>query len=363
MLAVVADRIARREWPERQKAPGSRQTGRIGRDFPTSTGTDRAMHVVAVLALNGVVPFDLTIPCELFGRAASPDTRRPLYEVRVCGEAGTVRSGHFDLRCRWRLDELARAETVIVPGIEDVTTPARDEVAAALRAAADQGARIASICSGAFVLAQSGLLDGLRATTHWQAAPLLAARYPRVRVEADVLFVDEGDVLTSAGAAAGLDLCLHMLRGDHGAAVAAEAARLAVVPLERRGEQAQFIAHPPPASPANLAPLLQWLDENLHRPVNLDEMAGQAATSPRTFSRRFRQQTGTTPLQWLLTARVRRAQALLETTGLTVEQVATHAGFESASTLRERFSRIVGLSPSAYRKACGGGNVAKAASM
>jgi len=311
------------------------------------------MHVVAVLALHGVVPFDLAIPCEVFGRAFRPGANAA-YEVRVCGEAGTVRSGHFDLRAPWRLDSLADATTVIVPGIADVSVPVPDGVIAALRTAAERGARIASICSGAFVLAAAGLLDGLRATTHWRAAPALAARYPRVRVDANVLFVDHGRILTSAGAAAGLDLCLHMLRQDHGAAAAAEAARLAVVPLERHGGQAQFITHPPPSSSASLAPLLQWLQENLHRPVSLEEMACQAAASPRTFSRRFRQQTGTTPVQWLLTARVRRAQSLLETTDLAIERVATQSGFESAPTFRDRFHRTVGLSPSAYRKAFGG---------
>ena len=207
------------------------------------------MHVVAVLALHGVVPFDLAIPCEVFGRAFRPGANAA-YEVRVCGEAGTVRSGHFDLRAPWRLGSLADATTVIVPGIADVSVPVPDGVIAALRTAAERGARIASICSGAFVLAAAGLLDGLRATTHWRAAPALAARYPRVRVDANVLFVDHGRILTSAGAAAGLDLCLHMLRQDHGAAAAAEAARLAVVPLERHGGQSQFITHPPPSSSA-----------------------------------------------------------------------------------------------------------------
>jgi transcriptional regulator GlxA family with amidase domain len=319
--------------------------------IPQPGGAVCAVHVVAVVALNGIVPFDLAIPCEVFGRATLPGTMQSLYEIRVCSETDTVRARHFELRCPWRLDGLADANTVIVPGIEDIAAPVPDPVAAALRAAAGRGARVASICSGAFVLAAAGLLDDRRATTHWLAAPVLAARYPRVSVDANVLFVDQGRVLTSAGAAAGLDLCLHMLRQDHGAAVAADAARLAVVPLERQGGQAQFITHPPPTSSASLAPLLPWLDENLHRPVSLDEMARQAATSPRTFSRRFRQQTGTTPLQWLLTARVRRAQLLLETTGLAVEQVATQSGFESAPTFRDRFCRTVGLSPSAYRKA------------
>ncbi len=292
------------------------------------------------------------MPCEVFGRAALPGAEPP-YEVRVCGEAGLVRSRHFDVRVPRRLDGLADAGTVIVPGIEDVAAPVSPGVVAALRAAAGRGARIASICSGAFVLGAAGLLDDRRATTHWLAAPLLAARYPRVQVDVDLLYVDQGRILTSAGAAAGFDLCLHMLRQDHGAAVAADAARLAVVPLERQGGQAQFITRPPPTSSASLAPLLQWLDENLHRPMSLDEMARQAATSSRTFSRRFREQTGTTPLQWLLTARIRRAQSLLETAGLSVEEVATQSGFESAPTFRDRFCRTVGLSPTAYRKAFG----------
>lgn len=172
-----------------------------------------------------------------------------------------------------------------------------------------------------------------------------------MRADPNVLFVDDGQILTSAGAAAGLDLCLHLIRRDLGSAVAADAARLAVMPLEREGGQAQFIVHAPPSSSASLEPLLAWLVDNLHRPIVLDEMARKAATSSRTFSRRFRQQTGTTPLQWLLVARVRRAQALLEKTDLAVEQIATHVGFDSGSTFRDRFCRTVGLSPTAYRRA------------
>ena len=176
-----------------------------------------------------------------------------------------------------------------------------------------------------------------------------------MHVDANVLFVDNGQILTSAGAAAGLDLCLHLVRRDLGSAAAANAARLAVMPLEREGGQAQFIVHAPPSSTASLGPFLEWLADNLHQPVTLDEMARRAATSPRTFNRRFKQQTGTTPLQWLLTARVRRAQSLLETTSLAVEQIATQTGFDSAPAFRDRFSRMVGVSPTAYRKAFGAG--------
>jgi transcriptional regulator GlxA family with amidase domain len=316
---------------------------------PSAFAQDRAMHVVAVVVPHGVIPLDLAIPCGMFGVSPVPGAQAH-YKLQVCGEAKTVRSGGFKVVAPHGLDRVARADTVIVPGIEDIDAPVSPKIIAALRAAAKRGARIASICSGAFVLAAAGLLDGRRATTHWLAAASLAARYPRVQVDPNVLFVDEGQILTSAGAAAGMDLCLHMLRNDLGAAAAADAARLAVVPLERRGGQAQFIKHPAPTSSASLGPLLKWLDENLQRPLTIADMARRASTSLRTFSRRFHEQTGTTPLQWLTTARVRRAQSLLETTQLGVERVATLTGFKSAPTFRDCFRRTVGLSPSDYRK-------------
>jgi transcriptional regulator GlxA family with amidase domain len=308
------------------------------------------MHTVAVLALDDVVPFDLAVPCEVFGRAAALGRDGPpVYRVLVCGESPTVRSQHLDVKVRHGLSALRRAQTVIVPGIA-IEARISEKVVTALRACAQRGTRIASICTGAFVLAAAGLLDGRRATTHWLAAPDLAARFPQIGVDPNVLFVDEGQILTSAGAAAGLDLCLHLIRRDLGAAAAAQAAKLAVMPLEREGGQAQFITHPPPVSSASLAPLLRWLEGNLHRPIRVDDMARKAAMSFRTFNRRFREQTGTTPLQWLLTARVRRAQSLLESSRLAIEQVATRTGFESAASFRDRFQRIVGISPRAYRR-------------
>jgi transcriptional regulator GlxA family with amidase domain len=310
------------------------------------------VHIVAVIALPGVVLFDLSIPCGIFGRAVGQGGR-PAYEVRVCGPIRTVQTRPVELSVPWGLKAAKTADTIIVPGVEDVTLPVPEEVLTTLRAAARRGARVASICSGAFVLAEAGLLEGRCATTHWKAAPVLAKRYPNVAVDPNVLFVDAGKILTSAGAAAGFDLCLHMLRQDLGAAAAAEAARFAVMPLEREGGQAQFIIHPPPASSASLAPLLLWLQANLHRPIPVEEMARRARASVRTFSRRFRQQTGTTPVQWLLHARVRRAQALLETCDLPIELIATQAGFESGATFRDRFRRIVGVSPAAYRRAFG----------
>jgi transcriptional regulator GlxA family with amidase domain len=235
-------------------------------------------------------------------------------------------------------------------------------VLAALREAAAAGTRIVSICVGAFVLAEAGLLDGLRATTHWIAAELLARIYPSVEVQPDVLYVDNGQILTSAGAAAGLDLCLHLIRRDYGSAVAADAARLSVMPLEREGGQAQFIVHehPPVPQGSTLEPLLQWIEDNLSHEVTLGTMASRSGMSERTFSRRFREQTGSTPLQWLLRARVRRAQYLLENSDHTVERIAQQAGFGSPTAFRERFRRVVGTSPQAYRSAFHGRPVAEA---
>ena len=319
------------------------------------------MHVIAVIAFDGVVPFELAMPCEVFGHAVLAGRDAP-YVVRVCGEAARIKTSAFDLQVPFGLDQVAAADTVIVPGIADHQRPIPTAVVAAVRDAAARGARIASICTGAFVLAACGLLDGRRATTHWRAADALAARYPAIEVDPDVLFVDAGAVLTSAGAAAGMDLCLHMLRRDHGAAVAADAARLAVMPLERDGGQAQFIVHAPPASAATLAPVLHWMLQNLHRSPKLAEIARHAGMSTRSFSRRFREQLGTTPLQWMLAARVRRAQALLESTRLTVEQVALQVGFDSAVTLRERFARQLSISPARYRRAMGGGSVGRSRS-
>lgn len=252
------------------------------------------MKIVAVLATHGVLPFDLATPCEAFSRIRTADGR-DAYRIRVCGESRDIKAGAFDIRVQWGLKDLAGADTIIVPGIANPTMPIADEVLDALRKAAADGIRIASICTGAFILAAAGLLDGLRATTHWLAAPELTARYPRIEVDSAALFVDNDQILTSAGAAAGIDLCLHLVRRDYGAAVAAGAARLAVVPLARDGGQSQFIVPEPPSSKSALGPLLAWIESNLDRPLPLKEMAARAAMSTRTFSRRFREQTGTRP--------------------------------------------------------------------
>jgi transcriptional regulator GlxA family with amidase domain len=310
------------------------------------------MHTVAVLALDQVIPFDLSTPIEVFTRTRLPDGR-PAYRVRVCSESPEVDTGYFTLRAEWGLEALADADTVVVPGTADPARPLPGAVHAALGAVAERRTRIASICTGAFVLAAAGLLDGLRATTHWAAADRLAAAYPAIEVDPDVLYVDNGQVLTSAGAAAGLDLCLHLIRRDHGSAVAADAARLSVMPLEREGGQAQFVVRRQETAPAGsrLEPLLRWMADHADRPLTVAEIAARAGTSPRTLTRRFREQTGTTPLQWLHRQRVHQAQHMLETTEHSVERIAARVGFGSATALRDRFRRVAGISPQAYRRA------------
>jgi transcriptional regulator GlxA family with amidase domain len=318
---------------------------------PDRVGTEGRRHLVAVVAFDGVVLGDVSTPCEVFGRVRDGEGRA-FYDVRICSIAPEVESEHVALKVSWRLSSLTRADTVIVPGIADLDRAIPETLLRALRRAIDRGARIASICTGAFVLAATGALDGLRATTHWRGASELARRYPRIDVDPNVLYVDNGNVLTSAGAAAGFDLCLHLVRLDLGAEAAAEVARVAVMPLERAGGQAQFIVHEPPAGDqTSMGPLLTWIGQNLRRQLSLPVIARRAAMSTRTLSRRFREQVGATPAQWITRARVRRAQRLLETTGLAVERVATESGFGSAAVMREHFSEIVGTTPLAYRRA------------
>ncbi|MEV5427888.1 helix-turn-helix domain-containing protein [Streptomyces sp. NPDC052701] len=311
------------------------------------------MHSVVILVLDEVVPFDMAAPMQVFDWTRLPDGR-PAYRVRLCAESPQVRAdGGFALRVDRGLEALADADTVIVPGRSPRAAPPSARVLDALRQAARAGTRIASVCVGAFVLAEAGLLDGLRATTHWVAAAELARRHPRVEVQPDVLYVDNGQILTSAGAAAALDMCLHMIRRDLGSAVAANAARMSVMPLEREGGQAQFIVHEHPPVPRGsaLEPLLEWIEDNLAGEITLGAMAARAGMSERTLSRRFREQTGTTPLQWLLRARVRRAQYLLENSDHSVERIARQAGFGSATAFRERFRKVAGTTPYAYRAA------------
>jgi transcriptional regulator GlxA family with amidase domain len=305
-------------------------------------------HVIGVLALDGVVPVDLSIPCAVFERVEDADGA-PFYEVRVCGEAPDVRARSFGVRVPYGLKALVSADTLVIPGIEDMTAPVSQSVLTTIREAWAAGARIASICSGAFVLAATGLLDGRRATTHWLGAGLLAERHPAIDVDPNALFVDEGRVVTSAGASAGLDMCLHLVRRDLGQTAAAQAARLAVAPLDRDGGQTQFIRHEPPRTSATLAPLLEWMLENIDQPLGIGAMATRAGMSERTFARRFQEQTGTTPMQWFLSARVRRGQELLESGSASIDQVALASGFASPITFRKSFRKLTGVSPATYR--------------
>jgi transcriptional regulator GlxA family with amidase domain len=313
-------------------------------------------HLVAVVAFDGVVLGDLAAPCEVFGRVRDANGH-PAYDVRICGMRPKTTSKDVTLTVRWPLTLLRKADTIVVPGIDDLERSIPDVLVSELRRAIVRGARVASICTGAFILARTGTLDGRVATTHWLAASELARRFPAITVNPDVLYVDHGAVLTSAGAAAGLDLCLHLVRRDYGAVIAADVARAAVMPLERAGGQAQFIVHEQPDVPhATFGPLLIWIEQHLRHDLSLPVVARRAALSGRTLSRRFREHVGTTPAAWIARARVREAQRLLETTKLSVEAVAETAGYGSATVLRDRFSALVGVTPLAYRRSFSSAN-------
>lgn len=308
--------------------------------------------MVAVLALEGVVGFDLGIPCQVFSCVRLGNSRQP-YAVRVCGvrrSVGATAAGRpcFGVEAPYGVDELLHADTVVVPGIAPPFAPPAAEVLATLREAAARGARIASICTGAFVLAAARLLRGRRATTHWAAAQELARRYPDVTVDPDVLFVESGAVLTSAGVAAGLDLCLHLVRTDHGAAVAGATARAIVMPPERAATHPQLVGYREDVD--ELAPVLAWMEQHLHRPLTVTEIARRAGVSERTLSRRFRDRTGTTPARWLGRQRLLRALHLLEASELSVDQVAVRSGYGSTVALRGHLHRELGMGPRAYRR-------------
>lgn len=294
------------------------------------------------------MPSDLATPCDVFSRACLPNGEAA-YEVVVCGERRRVRSASFDLYVPNGLRVLAGAHTVVVPGCVDPSIKVSRAVLLALQAAAASGSRLASVCTGAFTLAEAGLLDGLRATTHWLAAAELARRYPRVQVDANVLFVDNGQVLTSAGASAALDLCLHMVRSDFGASVAAETARMAVAPLIREGGQAQYAHRPTPTGGLLMQPMLDWIDSHLRERLTLAGLADEMSMSVRTFSRRFLEETGTTPMQWVAKRRIQEAQRLLEETTWSVDRIAEAAGFGSTPAFRVNFMQVVGTNPQRYR--------------
>jgi transcriptional regulator GlxA family with amidase domain len=307
------------------------------------------MHRVAALVAGEVVAFDLAIPAQIFGHQ---DERRR-YKVSICAErpGPVATSTGFEIVARAGLPTVRRADTVIVPGFEQTETPVPAAVVAALRAADRRGARMISICTGAFALAAAGLLDGRRATTHWRHAAELRRRYPEIDLDPGVLYVDEGRVLTSAGVAAGIDLCLYVVARDHGAAAANAIARRMVVAAQRSGGQAQFVERsvPEPADDS-LGKTRAWMLDRLDRPLSVAEMARHAMRSERSFARHFRAETGTTPLRWLHGQRILHARRLLEETDLPIEAVAASSGFGSATTLREHFGRAVHTTPTAYRR-------------
>jgi transcriptional regulator GlxA family with amidase domain len=310
-------------------------------------------HRVAMVVTDRLPVFEFAVPCEVFGIDRS-DLADPWYDLRMCaGEPGILRTtGGLRVDTPYGLDEVGNADTVLVPGCFRAAQLAPPpDLLDALRGAHRAGARMVSICTGAYLLAAAGLLDGRRATTHWMNAPDFTWRFPAVKVDPGVLYVDEGDVLTSAGTGASIDLCLHIVRLDHGAAVANEVARRMVVPPHRDGGQAQY-AHPvvgfDPHS--DLAPALEWARAHLAERLTVDRMAAAAHLTPRTFARRFRDTLGTTPLNWLVQQRVRVAQELLETSDEPVERIAARVGFGTAANLRQHFHRVTSVSPQTYRQ-------------
>ncbi len=307
-----------------------------------------APHRVAVLALDGAYPFEIGIPARVFGAV---DGR---YEVVVCSvDGGSIRTNAgFDIVPASGPEALTSADTVIIASFDSgmLQRELEPRVAAAL-GGIRPGTRIASICTGSFVLAAAGMLDGRTATTHWECTDVFKKWFPQVRLDEGVLFVDDGDVLTSAGAASGIDLCLHLIRTDHGAQIANLAARRCVVAPYREGGQAQYIDRPVPVDPADsTSPTRQWMLDRLGDRLTLASMAAHARMSERTFLRRFRAETGTAPGQWLLSQRITRARRMLEATDATIERIAGEVGFATAASLRQHLRAELGVSPQAYRR-------------
>ena len=311
----------------------------------------RDFRRVAALAYDGLGTFEFGIVVELFGLRRT-GLGVPWYQFEACSvKRGPIEAaGGIRVQARRGLGAFDRAGTIVIPGWKIEEAPPRALIRA-LRRAHDDGARLVSICSGVFVLAATGLLDGKRVTAHWRHAERLMAKYPKLQVEPDVLYVDEGRILTSAGSTAGIDLGLHIIRLDYGAEIANEIARRLVMPPHREGGQAQYVREPG-RSPleGGLGPVLAWAQEHLSKRLGVDDFARKAGMSGRTFARRFREQTGTTPHQWLTHQRLFAAQRRLETTVESIDQIAEAVGMQTAATLRQHFSRALGTSPTAYRR-------------
>lgn len=311
----------------------------------------RPPHRVVALAYDGLSPFEFGIVVESFA-LPRPELNVPWYRFTVCSlESGPIRAlGGVTVHARPGLGALRRADTIVIPGWRNADERPPAVLLSALRGAYRRGARVVSICSGVFVLAAAGLLDGKRATTHWRYTERLAARFPNVMVEPDVLYVDEGRVLTSAGSAAGIDLCLHIIRKDFGARIANQVAKRLVVPPHRDGGQSQYISTAVHLDATRgLAPLLEWAQANLHRDLTVEALARQARMAARSFARHFRAEVGTTPHRWLSHQRLLAAQHLLETTDESIDRVAETVGMQTAATLRHHFRQRFRTSPTAYR--------------
>ncbi|WP_199551209.1 helix-turn-helix domain-containing protein [Streptomyces sp. N35] len=308
---------------------------------------------VAAVLLDGVHPFELGVVCEVFGLDRS-DEGLPVYDFAVASADGPELSTHagFTITVAHGLERLEEADLIAIPaGQAYVNREFPEELIAALHRAIDRGARILSVCSGVFVLGAAGLLDGRGCAVHWKHAQELAIRYPRARVEPDVLYVDDGPVITSAGTAAGIDACLHIVRQEHGTEVANAIARRMVVPPHRDGGQAQFVSRPLPRTACDtVGGVLAWMERHLDEEITVEQLAERALMSPRTFARRFKEETGTTPYRWLLRQRLLLAQELLEGSAETVDAVAGRAGFGNAAALRHQFLRALGTTPHAYRR-------------
>jgi AraC family transcriptional regulator, transcriptional activator FtrA len=314
----------------------------------------RRRRTVSVLAFDGMAPFELGVVVEVFG-LPRPELGIDWYDLRVCAERPTPLrvAGGLRMSAEHGLDAFAAADTVIVPGVADIRADVSPALVDALRTAHDRGARVVSICSGAFALAATGLLDGLRATTHWRYASVLRQRFPAVHVDADVLYVDNGRVLTSAGSAAGLDLCLHLVRVDHGATIANAVARRLVTSPHRDGGQAQFIEAAVAGSDGGdaIGTAMAWALAHLAEPITVTEMARRSHMATRTFIRHFGRRTGTSPLRWVISQRVMASLPLLEAGTDPIEAVSASVGFDSPVTFRYHFARTMHTSPSAYRRA------------
>ncbi|QVI29162.1 helix-turn-helix domain-containing protein [Mycolicibacterium neoaurum] len=315
------------------------------------------MHTVAILAYDGMTGFESGLAAEIFGMAELPGrfsagVAPGGYAVKLCSEQPEIRMlGGAVVRTSYGIEDLASADTVLIPSVRDVEQAPSDALLEAIRAADTRGARLVSICSGAFALAAAGVLDGRTATTHWIYADLLAQRYPSIDVDPAPLYVDNGRVLTSAGCAAGLDLCLHIVRADHGVRVANDIARRLVISPHRAGGQAQYIETPvpEPAVDGRIAAGMAWALEHLDRPITLDELAERSSLSRRSYLRQFARATGTTPIKWLIEQRIQASLALLESSDLGVEQIAARVGFESPVTFRHHFVRQMRTTPREYR--------------